>query len=202
MASRLGCKVCSACRCMHQSTGKFTFKSSLHCASQTPPHSCPLSTSEARLLDGLLAFVIVMRPSQGQRCQQYDSQTHSACWSLSLSEMFLYPPPPPPQTLKSVWMRRGSPSCLPPLLPPAFTASFSPLSPQRNSPSFGLPVCSREDWDSSWLWVPERGRESITPIRHSAWNCKVTVETAVFCQGQRCPCLEISHTESPLSPSS
>lgn len=79
---------------------------------------------------------------------------------------------------------------------------FFPLSPQRSSPSFGLPVCSREDWDSSWLWVPERGRESITPIRHSAWNCKVTVETAVFCQGQRCPCLEISHTESPLSLSS
>lgn len=30
-----------------------------------------------------------------------------------------------PQTLDSVWMLWGSPSCLPPLLPPAFTSSFS-----------------------------------------------------------------------------
>lgn len=77
---------------LHQSTGKFTSKSSFHCASETPPHSCPPSTSGARLLDGLLAFVIVMRPSQGQRCQRCHSQTHSECWSLSLSEMFLLPP--------------------------------------------------------------------------------------------------------------
>lgn len=36
-----------------------------------------------------------------------------------------------------------------------------------------------------FLWVPERGRESITPIRCSVWNCKGTVETVVFCRGQK-----------------
>lgn len=49
-----------------------------------------------------------------------------------------------------------NPSCL---LPPPSSClhSFFFLCPQRNSPSFGLPICSREDWDSSWLWVPEEG---------------------------------------------
>lgn len=101
-----------------------------------------LSTLDQRseIARWLLAFVIVIRPSQGQRCQHYDSQTRSACWSLSLSEMLLHPPTfnhtPPfsPQTLKSVWTRWGSPSCLPPLPPPAFTASFSPSAHKETLP--------------------------------------------------------------------
>lgn len=195
MASQFGCKLCSAYRCINPQASLPPKSAPI----VPPPHSHPPSTSGARLLHWLACFVIVMRPSQGQRCQQYDSHTHThthfACWSLSLSKMFLYTIPPTfhqtpllfssnsireKKILQSFWMRWGSPSCLSPFLPPAFTAFFPPLSPQRNSPSFGLSISSHEHWDSSWLWVPERGRESITPIQHSAWNCKVTVETAVF----------------------
>lgn len=65
--------------------------------SETPP-----SANEARSLDGCPTFVIVMKPSRGQRCRQYESQTH---WIQKL-----LPP--------------SSPSCLPPLLPPAFPPPF------------------------------------------------------------------------------
>lgn len=153
-----------------------------------------------------------MRPSRGQRCQQYNTHTDSACRILSPSEMFLYSQShlllhSPFLLIKLSKRKKNHPawdclnapkhSIVKPLLPSAFAAFI--FSPQRNSPSFGLPIRSREDWDSSWLWVPGRGRESLMPLRRSAWNCKVTVETAVFCLGQRCPCLEISHTESLLS---
>lgn len=132
MAIRFGCKVCSACRCINRQAS-LRQKAAPIVPHRPPSHSCPAWSSEARLLDGLLAFVIVMRPSQGQRCQQYDSQRRSANLSLSLSEMLLNPPtsllhsitlPFSAPTPKSVWMHWGSPSRLPPLLPPAFIASF------------------------------------------------------------------------------
>lgn len=83
-----------SCLLLHQSTGKFTSKKAAPIVPHRP-HPAPVHprTTEARLLDGLLAFVIVMRPSWGQRCQRYDSQTCSACLSLFVSETLPYPCP-------------------------------------------------------------------------------------------------------------
>lgn len=63
---------------------------------------------------------------------------------------------------------------------------------------FGLLKCGGGNSANDWLWGPERGKELITPLQLSAWNWKVTVETAVFSWVQRCFCLYISHSESAL----
>lgn len=74
--------------------------------------------------------------------------------SQHLPPLFNHTPPFLLKLSEPLWMH--SPSCFAALPPPPLPSSV--FFPQRNSPSFGLPVCSGEVWDSSWLWVAREKR--------------------------------------------
>lgn len=165
---------------MRPPTGKFAPKSCSHCASQTPPRSCPPWSSEARLLDGSLAFVIVMRPSQSQRCHSTVRFPRDPLQTevLSLSEMFLNPPTHPPSITLSfspqVCLNALRLSILPSTPPSSCLHSFFffPPYPQRKSPSFGL--CAVMKTETAAGCECQRGAENR--LRLSATLCEIAKE--------------------------
>lgn len=165
---------------LHPLIRVFSSKSSPHPLSPCSPTHPPEPWGGAGgLLHGwsLAFFVIVMRPSRGQRCQrqQYDSQRRSAHWAPPS-------PPPPSLSLHSVTPSASRVHLNAPRLSmlsttPPSCRLIKPPSPQRNSASFGT-FCRGEDRDGSWL----RGVENRLRLRavQCVLNPKVTVEMVMF----------------------
>lgn len=143
----------------------FTSKSSPHPLS---PHRHPppplLSTlewcGEIAAWRETRFFVIVMRPSRGQRCQQqYDSQRRSANWSPSLKS-----PPPTSLSAFSHTLRLSSPSeCTQALrlaFHPSFLLLYKTLVHKGTLPCLELCAVAKTETAAGC-------EELITPRRHS-----------------------------------
>lgn len=112
----------------------------------------------------LAFFVIVMRPSRGQRCQrqQYDSQRRSAHWD------------PPPLSLPafSHTLRLSSSSECTQALHAVHHPSFLPPYKTPESTKEFCLLWSFLPWRRQRRQLAARGRESITPLR-----CSVCVKS-------------------------